>query len=73
MDDDARVAISLGVRTSGHVILFSKDGNSLYSGGITVSRGHEGTNHGRQAVESILAGAHSDSVKTIPAFGCRIQ
>ena len=72
MDAGGRLAAAFGARTSGHTMLFSRDGQSLYSGGITMSRGHEGTNHGRVAIESIIDGVSSIGIHSIPVFGCRI-
>lgn len=72
-DSGGRVSAELGVRTSGQVFLFGKGRLARYSGGITVSRGHEGMNRGRRTVESILTGSPHDSLQTIPAFGCRIR
>ncbi len=39
-------------KTSGQVYLYSKDGELVYSGGITGSRGHVGDNIGRRSIIS---------------------
>lgn len=57
--------------TSGHVFAFSADGECLFSGGATSSRGHEGDNLGVQAIRQIVAGKPT-SCKTTPVFGCPI-
>jgi hypothetical protein len=35
-----------GAKTSGHTLLFDRNGRRLFSGGITQSRGHDGENAG---------------------------
>lgn len=51
--DEAR---RFGVMTSGHTVLFDPNGQLLFSGGITESRGHAGDNVGRSVVTSHLTG-----------------
>lgn len=73
----ARVSLDLGgaearcfgVETSGHALLFSKDGRLEFSGGITAARGHVGQNAGRAAVESILRGDQPAIAQSL-VFGC---
>jgi hypothetical protein len=57
--------------TSGETLLFSDQGELLFSGGITFSRGHAGDNAGRSAIESILAGGTPGYSQT-SVFGCPI-
>jgi hypothetical protein len=42
------------VETSGHVLLYDADGQVVFSGGITGSRGHAGDNNGRTLIELFL-------------------
>lgn len=58
-----------GAKTSGHALLFSHDGHLLFTGGITVGRGHVGQNAGRAAIESILRGDHAGVAQSL-VFGC---
>ncbi len=58
-----------GARISGTVLLFDADGNRLYAGGVTMSRGHAGDNVGLQAVTDLLVN-HDASVSPIPPLGC---
>jgi hypothetical protein len=58
-------------RVSGETMLYDADGPLLFHGGITLSRGHEGDNPGRFAIESLLAG-EPVAVRDMPVFGCRL-
>ncbi len=69
LDRGGREAERFGVRTSGHVLLFGTNGRRLFSGGITLSRGHEGPNPGAdRLIEAILG--QTDQPGSIPVFGC---
>jgi hypothetical protein len=70
-DVDGIEARRFGVSTSGQVVVYSRAGRQLFSGGITGSRGHEGTNAGRSAVEAILGGGPPESME-FPVFGCAL-
>jgi hypothetical protein len=70
-DVDGAEARRFGAETSGHTILFDANGRLLFSGGITESRGHAGSNFGENAVLSLInnqpiAGATGSA----PVFGC---
>ena len=56
--------------TSGHALLFDRDGHLLFSGGITPARGHEGDNFGASAIAARLAGRPAPA--ETPVFGCPI-
>lgn len=58
-----------GVTTSGHVLLFDAQGQRLFSGGITGSRGHAGDNPGKTALISLLTQGTADRHE-FPVFGC---
>ena len=69
VDTLARQAEIFDAQTSGHVVLYDSRGRLLFSGGITIARGHNGDNDGLAAVESwILTG--SAPLKTAPVYGC---
>ena len=57
---------------SGQTYLYNSKGELLFSGGITFSRGHEGTNPGEESVLAILAGQKPICTSS-PVFGCSIQ
>lgn len=69
IDVGGRVAHRIGVVTSGHVVLFSPNGQLLFSGGITPTRGHSGENHGHDSVVALLNGTIPACQQT-PVFGC---
>ena len=60
-----------GLTVSGQAALYSPDGRLVFSGGLTGSRGHEGANAGRSAVESLLSGREPATRRT-RVFGCSI-
>jgi len=69
VDDEGIEARRFGSQTSGQVMLYSADGQLLFSGGITASRGHSGDNDGREAIMSLLTNGSAKQRET-PVFGC---
>ncbi len=59
------------VVTSGHILVYDRDKQLVFSGGVTSSRGHEGTCN---AIEAFLHAANGEVHSSIeyPAFGCSI-
>ena len=68
-DPDGRVAASMGVFTSGGVLLYDRSRRLRYQGGITGARGHEGDNEGEDALVQNLDGT-GRSRTSMPVFGC---
>ncbi|QDV48343.1 thioredoxin domain-containing protein [Gimesia fumaroli] len=68
-DIDGSEAQLFGATTSGYVLLYDANGQLLFHGGITGSRGHSGDNAGRTAIETILIGGNTDKQTTF-TFGC---
>jgi hypothetical protein len=70
-DDNGVEAARFGTRTSGHTLVFDRNGALVFSGGITATRGHAGANAGENAVLAALRqqtpGRHRTSV-----FGCSL-
>ena len=64
-------AARFGATTSGLVMFFDRAGDRQYAGGITMARGHEGANVGRDCLAEVLRGAPLTN-REIPAFGCRL-
>lgn len=71
-DIDGLEAKRFSATTSGYTLLYDRSGNLVFSGGITMSRGHIGDNAGQIAVEKILAGESTNQSNT-PVFGCSMQ
>jgi hypothetical protein len=70
-DHDGAMARTLGAQTSGQVFLYDADGLLRFSGGITDSRGHAGSNAGRLAIEAIIRN-ETPATHLTPVFGCRL-
>jgi hypothetical protein len=67
-----REAKRFGAATSGHVLLYDRDGRLLFSGGITPARGHAGANLGVDRLGALLQGAQT-APATLPVFGCPLE
>ena len=77
-DRDGLETQRFGVATSGHVLLFDRFGRLQFTGGITNSRGHEGSNAGREFMTRFLRfGSREQSVQTsafrTSVYGCQIN
>ena len=70
-DIDGSEACLFQALTSGHTVLYNSSGELLFSGGITMARGHVGDNIGRGDIESLLIGSTSAHAQT-PVYGCPI-
>jgi hypothetical protein len=70
-DDNGSEADRFGGWTSGQTLLYDRDGQLVYSGGITGARGKSGDNTGRSTVLELLAGAHPARA-TNQVFGCSL-
>src|ERR1041385_990638 len=69
VDPDGKNAASFGAYTSGQVVLYDRDGQLRFRGGITQSRGHVGDNAGRSAIEAIVNTGQTQIDHTV-VFGC---
>ena len=74
-DQSGNQARLFQVQTSGHLLLYDRSGKLRFSGGITASRGHEGSSLGRSHVESWLQNCCCNRVQPnellhAPVFGC---
>ena len=70
-DDDGIEASRFHSETSGHTLLYDRDGTLMFQGGITISRGHAGDNPGRSALAALLEHQSSHQVMTA-VFGCSL-
>ncbi len=71
LDKNGKEAKHFRVSTSGQTLLYGRDGQLLFNGGITASRGHSGDNAGRSALEDLLLKGASERSRT-PVFGCSL-
>jgi hypothetical protein len=71
-DENGTEAARFGAETSGHTLVFDREGTLVFSGGITASRGHAGGNAGESAVLAVLNGETIAGSRT-PVFGCSLQ
>jgi hypothetical protein len=71
-DIDGVEARRFGAETSGHTLLFDRDGRLLFSGGITQSRGHAGENAGERAIVALVNNRAAERVATF-VFGCSLR
>lgn len=70
-DDDGVEARQFGAETSGQLFLYDVNGDLLFSGGDTGSRGHVGENVGRTTILAWLNGERPSLAGT-PVFGCSL-
>ena len=69
VDRDGKEASRFQAYTSGQVVLYDRQGELRFRGGITQSRGHVGDNAGRAAIETIVNGGKPETDHTA-VFGC---
>lgn len=69
VDHDGVEALRFHATTSGQTVLYDAEGRLLFSGGITIARGHAGDNAGRNAIVSLVNASIAEQAET-PVFGC---
>jgi hypothetical protein len=69
VDNNGIGARRFGSSTSGQVMLYN--GQLLFSGGITASRGHSGENDGRSVIIALPTEGQA-ATNERPVFGCRL-
>jgi hypothetical protein len=70
-DEGGREAALFGAETSGDTALYDTHGRLEFHGGITASRGHEGDNAGRDALQALILGTAIAQTST-PTYGCSL-
>jgi hypothetical protein len=70
-DENGKEAARFGAETSGHTLVFDRNGTLIFTGGITASRGHAGSNAGENSVLAALNQQAIDHART-PVFGCSL-
>lgn len=68
-DKDGKEAELFNAATSGQTFLYDADGQLIFKGGITLSRGHSGDNAGRSAIVALLNGDKAEQTETA-VYGC---
>ncbi|MBX9723207.1 MAG: hypothetical protein K2X81_17520, partial [Candidatus Obscuribacterales bacterium] len=71
VDENLIEAHNFEAHTSGETLLYDETGHLLYSGGITVARGHEGDNIGEDRLLKLLEQRKNISSISSPAYGCQ--
>lgn len=71
-DDGGREAERFGALTSGQTYLFDPQGQLLFRGGITPSRGHQGDNVGSQRIAALVHG-ETPLRSLSEVFGCALS
>lgn len=69
VDTDRRETRLFAAGTSGECYLYDRQGRLAFHGGITPSRGHEGDNYGRHAIETLLM-SKKPAITSAAVFGC---
>lgn len=68
-DKDGKEAEFFNAATSGQTFLYDADGQLMFKGGITNSRGHSGDNAGRSAIVALLTEGKAEQIETA-VYGC---
>jgi hypothetical protein len=71
IDTEGAEARRFGSAMSGETMVYGADGHLVFHGGITISRGHEGDNHGLSAIVA-LSKTHPVRIAQTPVFGCSL-
>jgi len=71
-DNEGRESGIFHADVSGQTMLYDSKGDLVFSGGITVSRGHEGDNDGKDSIVSFLTRGIILQKQT-PFFGCLLS
>lgn len=72
IDHEGLEALRFHAATSGQALLYDSKGGLMFQGGITLARGHEGDNPGRDSIESLLK-QHPPLSASTPVFGCALS
>jgi hypothetical protein len=72
-DREGKECKRFGVVTSGHALVFDRDGHMLFSGGITPARGHGGECRALDRLHALLDGEKAGTPSFFPVFGCPLE
>lgn len=70
-DVDGRLAKLFNAKTSGFTVLYNRNGELVFHGGITAARGHWGDNAGSEAIQEFVDGK-APALNSTAAFGCNL-
>jgi hypothetical protein len=71
VDEAGKLSAAFNARSSGQSYMYDPDGQLIYSGGMTPSRGHVGDNAGLDYIIA-LANRKTMTIGNIPVFGCSL-
>ncbi len=71
LDQGGQLSQEFGCFTSGQVLLYDREGELKFAGGITASRGHEGPSIGLEAITMHLQ--NRVGVNHVEVYGCPIS
>ena len=71
-DPGGKICLETGLNTSGETLLYNAQGSLLFSGGVTASRGHAGSNYGIEFLHDAISRKQVERTET-PVFGCAIR
>jgi hypothetical protein len=69
IDPDGLLSKRFGTFTSGETLIYSPNGELIFSGGITATRGHPGDSPGSNAIREIIIN-HKSEKNSFSVFGC---
>jgi len=77
VDSDGKLSAKFKASVSGQCLLYSPNGQLLFQGGLTASRGHEGDNFGQTLLIHMLADNEPKDLENlepqvVPVYGCEL-
>lgn len=72
IDEDERETKIFNAQTSGLTLLYDRNGNLRFDGGVTAARGHEGDNAGSRAIFEIVTKENDTTAESL-VFGCPLR
>ncbi len=77
VDGDGKLSAKFRVTVSGQCLLYSPNGQLLFQGGLTASRGHEGESLGQSVLIHLIAHPEPDALSNqqaleVPVYGCEL-
>ena len=73
IDKNLKEARFFDAKTSGQTFFYNQQGQLLFSGGITPSRGHMGDSQGRELILKWVSDQTGPTLGRTPVFGCALE